>query len=412
MTNENKSGFYGLGIAPKLLEMLHRNNFTEPTPIQSKTIPVAIEGKDIVGIAQTGTGKTLSFSLPMMQNIARLQGSGLVLVPTRELAMQVNEEIMKFGRPLGLRTALVVGGAPMGRQIRDLKNRPHIVIATPGRLIDHLDRKRDLFQSLKVLVLDEADRMLDMGFEPQIKRILENVPTDRQTMLFSATMPHSIMSLAHGYMKLPLRIEISPPGTTVKEIDQEVIFLKNTDKFPMLCKILERHRGSILIFTRTKRGAKKLVSAIHSIRETVAELHSNRSLAQRKEAINGFKNGNFRILVATDIAARGIDVKDIEVVVNFDLPSTADDYVHRIGRTARAGKKGRAITFAMPDEGGEVKQIERLIRTTLPIGKESSATPVFSGSAQQKKQRGNFRGRSFGGGRRGFSRDRRYRGRR
>lgn len=383
MTDKTASNFYGLGLAPKLLEILDRNKFTTPTPIQAKTIPLAIEGKDLIGIAQTGTGKTLAYGLPMMQSIARLKTRGLILVPTRELATQVDEVLQHFGKSLGLKTAVIMGGASMHQQNRALHSKPHIIVATPGRLIDHLSKKQSLLRDIGILVLDEADRMLDMGFAPQIEKILIKTPKKRQTMLFSATMPQSIVKIANRHMHLPLRVEIAKPGTTVKEIDQEVIFLWTADKRSMLKTVLGRFSGSILIFSRTKWGTKKLASSIRSMGHSVAEIHSNRTLGQRRQAIEGFKNGTYRILVATDIAARGIDVNNIELVLNYDLPNTPDDYVHRIGRTARAGKKGRAISFATPDQQRDIQNIERLIRTQLIVGKESTVP-----QAPRRKDRG------------------------
>ncbi|MBU0707689.1 DEAD/DEAH box helicase [Patescibacteria group bacterium] len=393
MSQKTTSNFYGLGIAPKLLEILEKNHFTTPTPIQAKTIPLAIEGKDLIGIAQTGTGKTLAFGIPMMQNIARLKTRGLVLVPTRELASQVEEMLMRFGRSLGLRTAVVVGGASMHLQIRALNSRPHIIVATPGRLIDHLSKRQALLNDIGILTLDEADRMLDMGFAPQIEKILIRMPKKRQTLLFSATMPQSIVAIASQHMHLPLRVEIAQPGTTVKEVDQEVIFLPASEKRTMLKKVLNKYSGSILIFSRTKWGANKLSSAIRAMGYTATEIHSNRSLPQRRLAIEGFKKGTYQILVATDIAARGIDVNNIEVVINFDLPGTPDDYVHRIGRTARAGKKGKAISFATPDQQRDVRDIEHLIRTQIVIG-EGSALPKTSQHVARNSQQQNYNYRS------------------
>lgn len=372
MTTHPNLNFYGLGIAPQLLEILEKNRFTVPTPIQTKTIPLAIQSKDLIGIAQTGTGKTLAYGIPMMQNIARLKTRGLILVPTRELASQVDEVLVHFGKFLGLKTAVVVGGASMNLQVRALRNKPHIIVATPGRLIDHLSTRGNLLQGIGIVVFDEADRMLDMGFAPQIEKILMRVPKQRQTLLFSATMPQSIVAIANKHMHLPLRVEIAQPGTTVKEIDQEVIFLSAQDKSKMLKILLERYSGSILLFSRTKWGAKKLAATIRAMGHSASEIHSNRSLVQRRLAIEGFKKGRHRVLVATDIAARGIDVNNIELVINYDLPGTPDDYVHRIGRTARAGKKGKAISFATPEQQRDVKDIERLIRTQLSVGKESS----------------------------------------
>ncbi len=416
-TQQTTNTFYNLGIAPKMLEVLERMKFTVPTPIQYKAIPTAIEGKDMLGIAQTGTGKTLAFSIPMLQRLEQTGGKGLVLAPTRELALQIEESIAKIGYAFRTRTAVLIGGASMGKQIQQLRRDPHVVIATPGRLIDHLQQKTIGLSAVKVLVLDEADRMLDMGFAPQIETILRTVPKDRQTMLFSATMPSNIMRLASSYMKLPIRVEIAPAGTTAEKISQELFVVKKEDKMRLLKKMLEEYRGTVLLFTRTKIGASKITRAIRDFGHSAAEIHSNRSLAQRRDAIEGFKSGKYRILVATDIAARGIDVRGIELVLNYDLPEDADNYVHRIGRTARAGQEGKAISFATPDQGRDVRDIERLIKKVLPISKlpelpaihlvrshhggsqQQMATPSSSGQDTIKygQQRRPFR--KFGGNR-------------
>jgi len=362
---QEPSNFYGLGIAPNILTILDKLGFKTPTPIQEKSIPPAIEGKDLMGLAQTGTGKTLAFGIPMIQGA--LGGKrGLVILPTRELALQVKEAYQKIGAPLGVRSVLLVGGEAIFRQLQGLRANPMIIIGTPGRIIDHLEQKTlSLFQ-VDILVLDEADRMLDMGFAPQLKRILSGVPKERQTMLFSATMPNEIVHLAHSYMKLPMRIEIAPPGMAASKITQELFFLTKQDKPRLLEKLLSEYRGSVLVFSRTKFGAKRIGASVRLLGHSATELHSNKSLNQRREALDGFRNGRYRILVATDIAARGIDVKGIELVVNYDLPSNAEDYIHRIGRTARAGAAGHAISFATPDQRGDVRDIERLMRATLP----------------------------------------------
>jgi ATP-dependent RNA helicase RhlE len=363
----NPQTFDGLGIAPKILAILDKLQFKTPTPIQFQSIPTALEGKDIMGIAQTGTGKTLAFGVPMIQRLALSKGKGLIILPTRELALQVDEALNKIGRPLGLKTAILIGGENMRRQIGQLHNQPHIIIATPGRLIDHLEQKTISLSSVCILVLDEADRMLDMGFAPQIKRILQNVPTKRQTMLFSATMPAEITSIANSYMKLPVRVEVAPPGTAVATVTQELFFVRKENKFSLLENILKEYKGSVLIFSRTKFGAKKIAANLRKVNHSAAEIHSNRSLNQRVEALNGFKMGKYRVLVATDIAARGIDVTGIELVINFDLPQQPEDYVHRIGRTGRAEHTGHAISFATPDQKSDVRAIERLIKKQLPV---------------------------------------------
>lgn len=374
-TNEPQ-GFYGLGIAPKLLEALDKNKLTTPTPIQLQAIPIALQGEDIIGIAQTGTGKTLAFGIPMIQRLASVKGRGLVILPTRELALQVEEALQKFGREIGLRTAVLIGGASMYHQKQALTRKPHIIVATPGRLIDHLEQRTVDLSNVNVLVLDEADRMLDMGFEPQIRRVLLAVPKERQTMLFSATMPTAIVEIANRYMKKPTRVEIARAGTLADHVTQEVFFVSREEKVPLLEQLLTKYAGTVLVFSRTKHGATKLCRMVTAMGHKAAEIHSDRSLAQRRRALDGFKSGEYRVLIATDIAARGIDVKDIELVVNFDLPDVADDYVHRIGRTGRAGQAGHAISFAMYDQKMDVKSIERLIRSQIPVSIPKNLPPT------------------------------------
>lgn len=395
--------FENLGIAPKLLEILSQHKFVTPTPIQEKSIPAALTGSDLMGIAQTGTGKTLAFGIPMIQRLAQsggkgeVRGTGLVVLPTRELALQVNETLKKIGTPIGLKTAILIGGEAIGRQHQALKRNPHIIIATPGRLIDHLDKKTvDLSKTL-VLVLDEADRMLDMGFAPQITKILEKVPKGRQTLLFSATMPSAIVKIANTYMSTPLRIEVAPAGSAVKSVTQEIYFLERGQKLPLLSTILKQYNGSILVFSRTKFGAKKIARDIRAMGVTATEIHSNRSLNQRLDALKGFKLGNFRVLVATDIAARGIDVTGIQLVINYDLPDQAEDYVHRIGRTGRASMTGHAISFATHDQRRDVNIIERLIKTQLPVAKLPETLPHVARSTEPERDDRGRGGRSSGG---------------
>ena len=364
---QTNSGFENLGIAEKILASVKNAGLTEPTPIQRKSIPTAIQGKDLVGIAQTGTGKTLAYSIPMIQRLALYKGRGLVLVPTRELALQVNENFKKFSTGMGIRTVVLIGGENIGRQMKELRQLPNIIIATPGRLNDHLNRHTIKLTDVKILVLDEADLMLDMGFLPQIDAVLKNVPQERQTMLFSATMPPAIVQLLRMYMTEPVRVEVAPPGTTAAGIDQEIFIVQRAGKLAQLEILLREYTGSVLVFCRTKYGVKDLTRKVELMGHAVAEIHSNRSQAQRRVALDGFRSGKIRVLVATDIAARGIDVKNISLVLNYDLPDEINDYIHRIGRTARAGKTGKAISFADPGQAKEIREIERLVKKTLPL---------------------------------------------
>ncbi|MFA6190305.1 MAG: DEAD/DEAH box helicase [Candidatus Staskawiczbacteria bacterium] len=378
LSNTAEITFGGLGIAPKILDTIIRLGFKTPTSIQHKAIPVAVEGKDIIGIAQTGTGKTLAFGIPLIQQILKNNGKGLIILPTRELAIQVNETIQKIGRDFGIKTVVLIGGTHIRPQMRELSFNPHIVIGTPGRINDHIQQRTLRLDRVSVLVLDEADRMFDMGFAPQISKILQSVPKERQTMLFSATMPDQIVKIATFHMKLPVRVEIARAGTTAENIEHELFVVRKEQKFALLKKLLEEYKGSVLVFLRVKHNARKICDHLRVARITAAEIHSNRSLNQRKEALEGFKTGRFRVLVATDIASRGIDVKNIELVINYDLPENAEDYVHRIGRTGRAGMSGKAISFATPDQGSVVREIEMLTRINLPISKLPDDLPVVA----------------------------------
>lgn len=393
---QNSSGFYGLGIAPNILETLDKLKYVSPTPIQLQSIPVALEGKDVIGIAQTGTGKTLAYSIPAIQRIAQTGGRILIILPTRELALQVEETFIKLRAGMPLRTAVLIGGAAMRPQIEALRRGPHAIIVTPGRLIDHLEQRTIDLKDVSVLVLDEADRMLDMGFAPQINRILQTVPKKRQTLLFSATMPQEIMQMAQRYMALPVRVEIARQGTAAEHVTQEIFFVKKEDKTRLLEKILTEHHGTVLVFSRTKHGAHRISRSVKSMGYNSAEIHSDRSLSQRREALDGFKNGKYRVLIATDIAARGIDVKGIELVINFDLPDHTEDYVHRIGRTGRAGSSGKAISFAQPDQSRDVRDIERLMRINLPISKLPELPPHRVVKMSDIVERAETANRSYG----------------
>jgi ATP-dependent RNA helicase RhlE len=398
-SEKEKPAFADLGISNSILEILKKLNLDTPTPIQAKTIPAAISGQDIIGIAQTGTGKTFAFGIPMLERLGKLKGQGLIIAPTRELALQVEESIKKLGQPLGLRTAVLIGGESLDRQLFHLRKKPHIVVATPGRLIDHLKRHTFKLDQVNTLVLDEADMMLDMGFAPQIKEILDQMPTARQTMLFSATMPAAIVKIAANYMKLPISIEVAPQGTTAAQIDQEIFIIRGDERFEHLVKVLATYSGSVLVFVRTKHGVKTLTMKLKALGQRATEIHSNLSLSRRRAALDAFKSQRERILVATDVAARGLDVNGIELVVNYNLPDNSEDYVHRIGRTARAGKSGKAISFATMDERKEIMAIEKLINKSIKrtefvaFSKERAAVSGSNNSSQVRRK--SFSGKPF-----------------
>jgi ATP-dependent RNA helicase RhlE len=404
---EAPSCFADLNLHPKLLTAVTNLGFVTPTAIQRDAIPVVLTGSDVIGVAQTGTGKTLAFGLPILNRFlkanGRCSGRSLIILPTRELAIQVEETLHKIGKTFGLRTAILIGGAPMRPQQSSLRANPDVIVATPGRLIDHLQTHALDLRTVDTLVLDEADRMLDMGFEPQIKQILRAVPVERQTLLFSATMPPKIVDIAKKYMYEPTRVEVAQQGTTVKAISQELYVVPQENKNDLLADLLYDYKGTVLVFARTRSRAARIARFVKKADHTAAEIHSDRSLLQRRAALDGFKSGKYRVLVATDIAARGIDVSDIELVVNYDLPDNAEDYVHRIGRTGRAGKSGHAISFAAPDQASDVRDIERLIRINVDVSKKSKHQfDARAGSSSSSKRRpsgarpGNKSG--FGGG--------------
>ncbi len=380
--------FHDLGITQGILDVIDGMKFTIPTPIQQKAIPLAVEGKDILGLAQTGTGKTLAFGIPMIQRLLAEPGRALILVPTRELALQVDLTLRKLGNPFDIRSVIVIGGMDMEMQAKLLhKKNIRVVIATPGRLMDHLEKKTFDPSDLKMVVLDEADRMLDMGFAPQVERIAKVLPKERQTLLFSATMPEAILKIAALYMKQPVHVEVAPSGAAPEKISQELFIVHSDSKLPLLEKILREYQGSVLIFTRTKAMTWKLTEALRLKGHKINELHSDRTAGQRRHALNGFKTGLYRILVATDIAARGIDVEGIELVVNYDLPDETENYIHRIGRTGRAGLQGKAITFATPRESGSVRAVEALMKISLKVKKHPGLTADgFSSASSEKRQ--------------------------
>jgi ATP-dependent RNA helicase RhlE len=384
-----KKGFDALGLPDFILDKIRSKGFKDPTPIQAQAIPALLDGADVIGLAQTGTGKTLAFAAPMAATLRRGE-LGLVLAPTRELAQQIEETFAM----LGVHTALLVGGTPIRPQITALKRYPDVVVATPGRLLDHLENRTIDLRCVAMLVLDEADRMLDIGFAPAIKRIVRETPDDRQTMLFSATFGKEVEAMASQYLYEPERIEVERAGSTAKDVEHELIVIEQDEKTRVLKSILKDFRGSVLVFSRTRHGARRLSKIVRENGHTAAELHADRTLEQRRAALQGFKDGRFRVLVATDIAARGIDVKEIGMVLNFDVPKSAEDYVHRIGRTGRAGSSGRAVTLATPDQGGEVRGIEKLIQFSLPVSSRSSVSLAAPLKKARSRARSKFRGRA------------------
>ncbi len=375
--------FASLGLSPQSLTALERAGFTAPTPIQARSIPHALAGRDVIGCAATGTGKTAAFALPMLERLANTRGTrALVLAPTRELAVQIAEQFARFAGPTGPRAATLIGGVSLGPQVRALQERPSILIATPGRLIDHLNQGSARLNEIEVLVLDEADRMLDMGFKPQLNRILERVPKKRQTLLFSATIDGEVGKFAASHLVDPVRVEVTPAGTTAARATQQVFMVGMNEKTPALLTLLDGNGESMLVFTRTKHRADRVARSLERAGHDVSRIHANRSQNQRQQALDGFKSGRYRVLVATDIAARGIDVAEIGHVVNYDLPNVPEDYVHRIGRTARAAASGRASSLVSPEELPLLRDIERFVRAPVPRGEIDRTSAVFQRELQ------------------------------
>jgi ATP-dependent RNA helicase RhlE len=410
--------FAELGLSQKALHALERAGFEHPTPIQTQAIPPALAGKDVIGAAATGTGKTAAFVLPILERLTGKTGTrALVLAPTRELALQIGEELERFGRGRHVRGAVVIGGVGMGQQSAAFKERREVIVATPGRLVDHLAQGTARLDDVEILVLDEADRMLDMGFKPQLTRILARLPKARQTLLFSATMGAEVAEFARAHLKDPVKVEVARSGTTAERAVQHVFLATQEEKLPLLLALLEADDLSTLVFTRTKRRADKVWKSIDRAGHKVARIHADRSQGQRRMALDGFKDGTYRVLVATDIAARGIDVAEIGHVVNFDLPHVAEDYVHRVGRTARAAASGRASSFAAPEEKDLLRGIERLTRVELPRAEVPRESAAFTAELERGRtarasagpsephggRRGHGGARAGGGGRHGGS---------
>ncbi len=360
--------FESLGLETDLLKAVHALGYTEPTPIQEQAIPLALAGRDIVGCAQTGTGKTAAFVLPALQRMGRRRALlTLVVTPTRELAAQIDDVARKASRFTGHRAAAVYGGVGYQPQVDRLRRGVEFLVATPGRLLDLHQRGDVDLSRVEILVLDEADRMLDMGFWPDVRRIMALLPEKRQTMLFSATLSSDVMRMAGTTLRDPARIEVAPSATPIEAISQAVYPVNGHQKTDLLVQLLEKHQlDRVLVFTRTKHRADKVCRHLERNRIRGAAIHSNRSQAQRQRALDGFKDGTYRVLVATDIVARGIDVHGISHVINYDMPMNAPDYVHRIGRTARAGAAGSAFSFVAEEEAQELRDVELLIGSVLP----------------------------------------------
>lgn len=369
-------GFHALGLSETLLHDLADAGFASPTPIQERAIPPALAGRDVIGCAQTGTGKTAAFVIPIIERLALFpkgQPQALILAPTRELALQTLATIEKLGRSRRISATVIVGGADMQAQVRGLRQRPDILVATPGRLLDHMWNGTILLSSIKMLVLDEADRMLDMGFAPQINQILDALPEQRQTLLFSATLPADLARLVQASVNHPVRVMVAPSATTAEGVTQAVHHTSHADKPELLLSLLGADQASALVFARTKHRADRLGRMLGRAGHRVAVLHGDRSLSQRRAALEGFRRGAFRVLVATDIAARGIDVANIGHVINFDLPNCPEDYVHRIGRTARMKATGRATSFVTSEDQHQLRDIERLLGHSVPLAQGSKA---------------------------------------
>ncbi len=390
--------FDSFQLPPALKTSLTRMGFTVPTPIQAQAIQHALEGKDVLGTAQTGTGKTGAFSIPIVAKLLQsTRGSALILTPTRELATQVMDVVTKLlGERSAIKAAILIGGEPMGRQINQLRLRPRIIVGTPGRINDHLEQGNLMLLDTSTLVLDETDRMLDMGFSVQIDRILKFLPKQRQTMLFSATLPPEILKLSKQYLNDPVRIAVGNANMVAPKILQETINTTIVGKHEALCKELDKREGSIIVFVKTKWGAEKLADKLDRSGYSADAIHGDLQQRQRDRVITNFRNKKHRILVATDIAARGLDIPHIEHVINFDLPMQPEDYIHRIGRTARAGAEGSAVSLLLPEDGKKWNAIRRLLD---PTDRSLDVAPTGNdGNRGPRKGKGGFRGKRTGQG--------------
>ena len=400
------SDFDMMGLPASLVTRLAAMGLTDPTPIQKQAIPHALNGRDVMGLAQTGTGKTAAFGVPLVAQMLELEGRpapksvrGLVLAPTRELATQISVNLRDYAEGTKIKVAMVVGGQSINNQIKRLERGVDLLVATPGRLLDLMDRRAVRLDQATFLVLDEADQMLDMGFIHDLRKIANVIPKERQTMLFSATMPKLMNEIANSYLDRPIRIEVSPPGKAADKVTQEVHFIAKAEKQSLLVELLAKHKGErALVFGRTKHGCEKLMKNLVKAGFDAASIHGNKSQGQRDRAIAAFKSGDVTVLVATDVAARGLDIPDVKHVYNYELPNVPDNYVHRIGRTARAGKDGAAIAFCAPDEMGELKDIQKTMKVAIPV---ASGRPWEPAEIPDKPKSGQGRGRSGGGNRSG-----------
>ena len=367
--------FMSLGLSKPLLDALAAKDYSQATPIQTQAIPTVLTGRDLLGIAQTGTGKTAAFMLPSLDRLAAARkfprpghARMLVLAPTRELAAQIAASAEAYGRFMRLSVGVIFGGVPNSKSVRTVARGLDVLVATPGRLLDLIDQRALSLRDLEILVLDEADQMLDLGFIHALKRIVALVPPKRQTLFFSATMPRAIKELADRYLTNPAEVSVTPAATTVERIEQSVTMVNQAEKIALLAMMLQSERVErALVFSRTKHGADKIVRMLEAAGTASAAIHGNKSQSQRERAIAAFKSGEVRVLIATDIAARGIDIPGVSHVFNFDLPEVPEQYVHRIGRTARAGADGIAIAFCSPEERGDLRDIERTTRQRIPV---------------------------------------------
>ncbi|MFC6638382.1 DEAD/DEAH box helicase [Sulfitobacter sp. JBTF-M27] len=392
------SDFDMMDLPPKLVARLNEMGIKDPTPIQKQAIPHALNGRDVMGLAQTGTGKTAAFGVPlvaqMLENPKKPSPRSvraLVLAPTRELAQQIMQNLKGFCENTPLKAQMVVGGQSINPQIKRLERGVDMLVATPGRLLDLMDRRAVRLDETTFLVLDEADQMLDMGFIHDLRKISAVIPKERQTMLFSATMPKLMSEIANSYLNSPIRIEVSPPGKAADKVTQEVHFIAKAEKTSLLIELLSKHKGErALVFGRTKHGSEKLMKTLVKAGFDAASIHGNKSQGQRDRAIAGFKSGAITVLVATDVAARGLDIPDVKHVYNYDLPNVPDQYVHRIGRTARAGKDGSAVAFCAPDEMVDLIAIQKVMKIRIPV---ASGRPWEGAEIEEKPKQGRGRGR-------------------